>query len=108
MRAPPVTSEIPKEPAYRRAWVIYQLNLRGLSFSELARRHGVSRFSIQNAMMRPSYPMELCIAKALGLKVEELFPERYDPHTGRRLHPVRGAKPSTANRPRNVYSPPAA
>lgn len=64
--------------AKRRAWVIYQLKTRGLDLAKVARKAGVARQQAWKAM-HTSYPkMEGVIAKALGLKPQQLFPERYD------------------------------
>lgn len=86
--------DIPKEPAVRRAWVSYQLRVRGLTVRQLALREGVSHQALGHALMMPSAAMELVLAKALGLTVEELFSERFD-ETGRRLYPVRGSQRTT-------------
>lgn len=94
-------SDIPKEPAKRRAWVQMQLRWRGESFSSLARQHGVSREAVSQALLIPSYSLECAIAKALGLDARDLFPERYDA-SGRRLHRVLAQKVNTAKSRRNV------
>lgn len=95
MSAASSTFDIPKEPAARRAWVLYQLRLRGWSFNSLAKRHGVSRQTLSMACLIPSSHMERILAKALGLKVEDLFPERFDAATGRRLHVTRAPQRTT-------------
>lgn len=69
---------IPKNPVERRAWVIYQLRCRGSSLSQIARQEGVSQQAVSNALMTPSYRLEIAIANAIGVTVEALFPERYD------------------------------
>ena len=75
---------IPKNPAHRRAWILYQLRLRGETLGTLAKRHGVSRKSTSTAMTR-SYPrMEQIIAAAIDLSPQTVWPERYD-HNGRPL-----------------------
>lgn len=61
----------------RRAWVIFQLKLRGKSLAALATECGVARQQAQKAMAIPYPRMEKQIAEALGLAPEELFPERY-------------------------------
>lgn len=87
--------DIPKEPAVRRAWVSYQLRVRGLTVRQLAIREGVSHQALGHALMMPSAAMERVLAKALGLKVEDLFPERFDAATGRRLHLTRARQRTT-------------
>lgn len=82
------SNEIPKKPAERAIWVTYQLRMKGLSQSSLARNSGLSRSAISLALRQPSAQVERIIAKALGVKVEALFPERYA-DDGRRLHQTR-------------------
>lgn len=91
------STDIPKEPAIRRAWVSFQLRRRGLSVRQLAFREGVSPQALGHALMMPSASLERVLAKALGLKVQELFPERFD-ETGRRLFLTRS--PNRSTRPR--------
>jgi Ner family transcriptional regulator len=71
------TNDVPKEPTQRRAWVGYQLKIRGSSIRRLAFENNVSPQSVGQALMAPSFHLERVIAKALGLRVEQLFPERY-------------------------------
>lgn len=68
--------------AYRRAWVIYHLRLRGETLASLARKAGVNRRQTQKALSRPYPRMEAIIADTLGVKVQDLFPDRY-PADGR-------------------------
>lgn len=95
------TLDIPKEPASRRAWVIYQLRVRGLSLSQLAADIGVSQQAMSEALMRPSSHIEPVIAKAIGVSVEQLFPERYDA-AGNRLFREREPQRSSGAKARNV------
>lgn len=95
------TLTVPKEPAFRRAWLVYQLKLRGLSLRELGRREGVSYESIASTMVSPNAHLEPVIAKALGLTVRQLFPERFD-NTGRRLHRTRERQRSRAAERGNI------
>ncbi|MFW6027453.1 MAG: helix-turn-helix domain-containing protein [bacterium] len=81
-------TEIPSDPETRRAWVIEQLLLRGLSLNQLARRHGTHRSALSLTLRVPSLPSETILADALGLTPAQLFPERYDEH-GRRRHRTR-------------------
>ena len=64
--------------ARRRAWVIYHIKLKGLTLAEIARRNGVGRQCAQRALSQPYPKYERLIAQALGLKVQSLFPDRYD------------------------------
>lgn len=94
MQTPPETLELPKNPAVRRAWLVYQLRLRGLTISELARREGVSRVAISRTMVMPNSHLEPVIARVLGVTPRELFAERFDV-SGRRLHPTRERQRTT-------------
>lgn len=99
--------------ARRRAWVIYQLKTRRLDLAKVARRAGVARQQAWKAM-HGSYPkMEAVIAKALGLKPQQLFPERYNrdglpkgpsskPAGKARASGDKSPKNSSQARPRNV------
>jgi Ner family transcriptional regulator len=84
----------PKNPAERRAWLLYQLRIRGKSFRSLAAEAGVSPQAVTHAILNPSSYLEPLIAEAIGLTAPELFPERFDP-TGRRLHQTREPQRST-------------
>lgn len=99
------TRSLLKDPAgnyaRRRAWVIYQLKSRQLDLAKVARRAGVARQQAWKAM-HTSYPkMEGVIAKALGLKPQQLFPERYN----RDGLPVGTSKPASKGRTSGDKSP---
>jgi lambda repressor-like predicted transcriptional regulator len=83
------TVPMPKEPAFRRAWLVYQLRLRGWSLRQVASREGVSYEALARTMYAPNSHLEPIIARLLDTTVEELFPERFDKATGRRLHRTR-------------------
>lgn len=93
--------------AKRRAWVIYQLKLKGESLASVARKAGYNRHVPQLAL-RTTYPkVEVVIAKALGMEPKDLFPERYDQATGLPYHrfgrPKKSnTKDTTKRRARNV------
>lgn len=77
MSTGPDIKSIPKDPVHRNEWIKYQLRLRGSSMSQLARRLGVTRQAVRNALSS-SYPkMERAIAHELGLPPEAIWPERY-------------------------------
>jgi len=95
MAIAPATSDIPKNPAVRRAWIGYQLSIRGLSHRELARREGVSHQAFsQAALGGGSQYLQEALAAALGLRAQDLFPELYD-QGGQRLGRTRNPKRST-------------
>lgn len=95
------TLDLPKNPAMRRAWLVYQLRLRGLTVRELARREGVSHVALSRTMFLPSSHLERVIAKALGTTVRQLFAERYG-SDGQRLHATRAPQRSRAARRGNL------
>lgn len=69
--------DILRDPAKRRAWVIYQLSLQGKTLAGIAEKHGKTRSAIYNAFTKPYPRMEKLIADELGMLVCDLFPERY-------------------------------
>ena len=69
---------VPLEDNARREWIKFQLRVRGSSLSALARELGVSRHAPRLALVKPYPKMERVIAEKLGLKPQELWPERYD------------------------------
>lgn len=72
---PPVP--VPSDNLQRRAWIKFQLGMRGLSIASLAEKQGVSRQAVWKAMTT-SYPkMEKVIARAIGVKRKDIWPERY-------------------------------
>lgn len=73
-------TEVPLDPTQRWEWIKYQLRARGTSLAKLARELDVSDTAVKNAK-RTAYPrMERAIAKALGLKPIDLWPERWNPN----------------------------
>ena len=68
---------IPTEPAKRRAWIKYQLELAGYSLSSLARELGVSRHAPKLALDRPYPRMERAIAEKIGVGPHTIWTERY-------------------------------
>ena len=68
----------PKDPRARQAWILYQLNREGSSYAELARQHGLERSSPRKANTGRNPSMEVLVAAALGLRPEQIWPERYD------------------------------
>jgi len=95
------SSDVPKNPADRRAWVCYQLRLRGNSLRKIASQLGVSQQAMSHSLMLPSSRCEPAVAEALGLTVQQLFPERFDGN-GYRLTHIRRHQPSTRPHGRNV------
>ena len=88
---------IPSDPFERRAWVLYQLARRRLTQAEIARRVGVSRQAVNLALTAPSARIERAIAEAIGVTVEDLFPERYDRTGRRRIRHHGSTRPAACN-----------
>lgn len=63
----------------RREWIKYQLRLKDSSMAKIARRLGVSRQAVTNALVSPYPRMERAIAYELGTTPDQLWPERYVP-----------------------------
>ena len=57
------TKKLLRDPVKRRAWVNYQLSLRGESLASLARRYGVDRRTPRRAFCVPYPRMEQAIAR---------------------------------------------
>lgn len=68
---------ITKKDAERRAWIKYQLELRGHSFASIARDLGLDRCTVRSAVLKRYPKMEKAIADYLGTTPEEIWPERY-------------------------------
>jgi Ner family transcriptional regulator len=71
------TTPKPKEPHLLRAWVLYQLALKGITFSSLAKQNGGRRDLPSRAFTQRSPKWEKIIADALLKMPSELWPERY-------------------------------
>ena len=110
MRIDSDTKAIFNDPAKRRAWVIYQLNLRGQSLASLARRLGLTRTTPSYALSKPYPKMERAIAEAVEVPVHVLFPDRYAPNGERLIRMGRPkkymdmTKDNTRTKGRNVES----
>ena len=85
MSSTAATPDIPSHPAERRAWIHYQLRLRGLTFRAVARALGVSHQAVSLAALgTPSARIEAALAKAISVPPARLFPEHYAAN-GRRI-----------------------
>jgi lambda repressor-like predicted transcriptional regulator len=78
------------DPRQRAIWVMGELKYRGTSLNAISTAHGWSRSAVYRSLYQPSLPQEEAVAKALGVEVRDLFPERYDA-AGKRLHRARAA-----------------
>ena len=71
-------TSIPTDQRQRREWIKFQLRVRGSSLSQLARELHVTRHTTILALARPYPRIERAIAKRIGLRPEQIWPERYD------------------------------
>jgi Ner family transcriptional regulator len=93
-------NDITCDPVKRRAWVGYRLKAAGTSLAAIAREAGLTRNAAYNALdtkRTTAWPrMDLLIAEAVGLSVQELFPERYTkeglPKRGKPGRPRKGGE----------------
>ncbi len=90
-----LTLDIALNPVKRRAWVKYELELRGLNLSDVARREDVRQWAVSQALDRPMARLERALARAVEVPVKELFPERYNDQ-GRRIVRTRTPKSTTS------------
>jgi len=74
------TDAPPKNPAQLRAWIKFQLELRGTNLSKLADDAGLSRNAVRHALHRVYPRGERIIARAIGLEPKAIWPDRYDEH----------------------------
>jgi len=77
MSSPSDPSQVPKDPLQRNEWIKFQLRVRGSSMSKLARRLGVTRQAVRNALAARYPRMERVIAAEIGVPPSHIWPERY-------------------------------
>ncbi len=75
--SPSDPSQVPQDPVQRNEWIKFQLRVRGSSMSKLARRLGVTRQAVRNALAAPYPRMERVIAAEIGVPPSHIWPERY-------------------------------
>lgn len=101
-------NQIPKHPIRRRSWIVGELHAKGITLAELARENGLSGSALSHAARGlPNNNAEAIIAKALGIKQADLFPEHYN-DAGRRIVFVRRRKDTRSARAAEVKSTVAA
>lgn len=92
MKTADVSTIPPQDPA-RRAWVLYHLALRGYTYASLGREIGAPRTTVRAAVRKPYPAIERVIAAKLGLRPEQIWPERYDARgRPRRKRPLKPSK----------------
>lgn len=72
-----LVNDIPKEPGQRREWIKYQLRLKGYSLAKLSLEYGTYRDAVVQALKVPVPKWEKIVAATLGLRPQDLWPERY-------------------------------
>lgn len=72
------TRKLLRDPAKRRAWIIYQLSLMNSSVAGVANHSNVTRQTMYSVFQKPYPRMEKLLADAIGMAPKDLFPERYD------------------------------
>lgn len=100
------TRKLLADPAKRRAWVRYQLTLKGLSMADIARDAGVTRECLYQVFCKTYPRMEKVVADAVGLPPAVLWPERYDAE-GLPLYRKGRPKKSVTNLYKGKDTPPA-
>jgi Ner family transcriptional regulator len=87
-------SSVLRNPERRWSWLLSQIKQSGSSLAEIARGMELSRSAVQCAKYAAYPRVECVIAKRLGMRVQELFPDRYDADGV----PIKaGIKPSAKN-----------
>ncbi|WP_169833521.1 helix-turn-helix domain-containing protein [Methylobrevis pamukkalensis] len=99
MQTKTLTPQIPEKPAERRAWIKFQLELRGTTFTGLAAELGVTLQAVSNtAFGRPNNRVEARLAQEIGVPQAALFSEHFDSN-GQRIRALsarrRHVTPST-------------
>ena len=70
-------NQIPKKPDERAMWMQYQLKLKRKTMADLARKAGVCRQSVRDALWMPSERLSQLWSQELGIPREHLWPEKY-------------------------------
>lgn len=94
-----------RDPKKRRTWIIYQLGLKGMNLSDIARSEGTTRGAVYAAFRHPYPRMERAIADALGMLVTDLWPERYEGGVSKRRPQGRPRKSLRTTEDRPGQSP---
>lgn len=80
---------------------MYQLGLRGRTMVSIARRLGLKKDTVYVVWQRPYPRIERVIADMLGIKPEDLFPDRYDAAGKPARRMGRPPKKSASNKAKN-------
>jgi Ner family transcriptional regulator len=66
------------DPIARWNWIRFQLSIKGLSISSVAREHGVRSQTLSSCRNQPYPKMEKIIAEKIGYSEKEIFPDRFN------------------------------
>lgn len=69
--------KVPSDPAERKAWIKYQLEINGSSFAKIAREENRSRVTVRRGLDVRFPKWDRIIAAKIGYTIEEIWPERY-------------------------------
>lgn len=58
--------------------ILCALTKKGLSYAEVARRHGLTPAAVKTAARQPSHAGEQAIAAELSVPAHQIWPDRYD------------------------------
>lgn len=83
-KMPERSSSPPSQSGFGWPEIKYELEKRGITFAILAARARVSRQAFSKVKKWTSAPLQQVIADALGMRPEQIWPERYRNGGGRR------------------------
>lgn len=72
-----MNTQVKPEPVMDWPAILAELHRRGMTLTELARRHGFSGNSCRKVRSQTNYKAQQAIADFIGHKPEDLWPSRY-------------------------------
>jgi Ner family transcriptional regulator len=69
--------KVPTDPAIRKAWIKYQLEINNSSITDIARDGGASKQTARKSLDMKYPKWDRLIAAKIGLSPAEIWPERY-------------------------------
>ncbi len=73
-----LAATVPQVEPDRRLWIRAQLLLRNITLGQLSRAEGLSQSAVKTALWKPYGRGEAAIARALDMRPQDIWPERYD------------------------------
>lgn len=92
-------NDLPKNEPERWVHIKFQLELMGYSFASLARELGISRTNMTSTKQTWLYKNQKAIADKLGVKPEDIWPERYGDDGQPRYHSPRYPRRKSSTSP---------